>query len=95
MGDHHRFLYALAAGSAVSGLIFWLAFWHSRLLLGAAWGVIVCLMLWFRYRGPTYWNRLERHGKPREVREFKATIFILALLVIAVSIVLAVKGLLK
>jgi len=95
MDDDHRFLYALAAGSAVSGLMFWLVFWHSRVLLGAAWGVIACLMLWFRYRGPSHWNRLRHHGKPRELREFKATIFVFALLVIAVSIVLSVKGLLR
>jgi len=94
--DHdRRFLYALTAGCAVSGLLFWLAFWHGRVLLGTAWGLTVCVLIWFRYRGPSYWNRLQQHGTHREIQRFKATLVVFALVVVAVEVVWAVEGLLK
>ena len=93
--DDRRFLYAVTAGCAVSGLLFWLTFWHGRVLLGTAWGLAVCALFWFRYSGPTYWNRLQRHGTRREIQQFKATLVVFALVVVAVSVVLVVKGLLQ
>ena len=95
MDDDRRFLYAVTAGCAVSGLLFWLAFWHGRVLLGTAWGLAACALLWFRYRGPSYWDRLKQHGTRREIRQFKAILLIFALAVVAVAVVLAVEGLLK
>ena len=95
MDDDRRFLYALTAGCTVSGLLFWLAFWHGRVLLGTAWGLAMCALLRFRYRGPSYWNRLQRHGTPGEIQRFKATLVVFALLVLAASVVLAVVGVLK
>ena len=70
-------------------------FWHGRVLLGTAWGLTACALLWFRYRGPSYWNRLQRHGTRREIQRFKAALVVFALMVVAVSVVLAVEGLLK
>jgi hypothetical protein len=93
--DDRRFLYALTAGCAVSGLLFWLAFWHGRVLLGTAWGLAVCVLLWFRYRGPSYWDRLKQHGTRREIQRFKATFVVFALVVVVVAVVLTVEGLLK
>ena len=55
----------------------------------------MCALLWFRYRGPSYWNRLQRHGTPGEIQRFKATLVVFALLVLAASVVLAVVGVLK
>ena len=95
MDDDRRFLYSLTAGCAVSGLLFWLAFWHGRVLLGTAWGLVACVLLWFRYRGPSYWERLKHHGTRREIQQFKATVVVFALVVVAVAVVLAVEGLLK
>lgn len=54
-----------------------------------------CALLWFRYRGPSYWNRLQRHGTRREIQRFKTALVVFALVVVAVSVVLAVEGLLK
>jgi hypothetical protein len=93
--DDRRFLYALTTGCAVSGLLFWLAFWHGHVLLGTAWGLAACGLLWFRYRGPSYWDRLKRHGTRREIWQFKATLVVFALVVVAVAVVLAVEGVLK
>jgi D-alanyl-lipoteichoic acid acyltransferase DltB (MBOAT superfamily) len=93
--DDRRFLYALTAGCAVSGLLFWLAFWHGRVLLGTAWGLTVCVLLRFRYGGPSYRGRLRQHGTRREIRQFKATFVVFALVVVGVAVFLTVEGLLK
>lgn len=93
--DDRRFLYALTAGCAVSGLLFWITFWHERVLVGTVWGLVVCALLWFRFRGPSYWNHLQRNGTHREIQLFKATLVVFVLLVVVVSVVLVVKGLIK
>jgi hypothetical protein len=93
--DDRRLLYPMTAGFAVSGLLFWLAFWHGSVLIGVAWGLAACVLLWFRYRGPSYWNRLLRHGTRREIQQFKTFLIVFALSVVAVSVALAVKGLLR
>jgi len=36
------------AGAAISGLLFWLGFWHGRILLAIAIGLTVCVLRWFR-----------------------------------------------
>jgi len=58
--DNRRFLYAMIVGCGVSGLLFWLTFWHGRVLLGIAWGLTVCALILGRYRAPRYWDRLRR-----------------------------------
>jgi uncharacterized membrane protein len=93
--DDRRLLYAMTAGFAVSGLLFWLAFWHGRVLLGIAWGLTVCVLLLSRFGGLSYWKQLQRHGTRREIQQFKVTLVILALVVVAVSVGLAVEGRLK
>jgi hypothetical protein len=93
--DDRRLLYAMTAGFAVSGLLFWLAFWHGSVLLGVAWGLTACVLLWFRYRGPTHWDRLQRHGTRREIRQFKTFLAVFALSIVALSVVLAVRGMLR
>jgi hypothetical protein len=95
MDDDRRFPYALTAGCTISGLLFWLAFWHDRVLEGVVYGLAACSLLWFRYRGPTYWGRVQQHGTRREIRQFKATIVVFALIVVTVSVILAVHGVLK
>lgn len=95
MDEDRRFLYALTAGGAVSGLLLWITFWHGRVLVGTIWGLALCAFLWFRYRGPRYWNRLQRHGARREIQQFKATLVVFALLVVVLSLVLVVKGLIE
>jgi len=85
--DDRRFLYALAAGTAISGLLFWLAFWHGRILLGIAWGLTVCVLVWFRFgQGPRQWEHLRRHGTRREILEFKIFVAAVALGIIALAI---------
>ena len=95
MDNDRTFLYALTAGCAVSGLLFWLAFWHGRVLLGIAWGLTASALLLGRYRAPKYWERLRRRGTPREIKQFKVTVFVLSLVMVAISVILAVGGVLK
>jgi hypothetical protein len=93
--DDRRFLYALSGGCAVSGLLFWLTFWHGRVLLGIAWGLTATALVLGRYGAPRYWERLRRHGTPREIAQFKITLLVLTLIVVVTSVVLTLEGVLK
>ena len=86
MDDDRRLLYPMTAGFAVSGLLFGSRFGMGAYSSGFALGLAACVLLWFRYRGPSYWNRLLRHGTRREIQQFKTFFIVFAL---------AVKGLLR
>ena len=86
MDDDRRFLYTLIVGGVISGLLFWLAFWHGHALLLTAGAGSACALLFFRLR---------RHRTPRELKRFKAAMLVFGLVVIAAWAVLAVKGIVK
>jgi len=92
VGDNRQFLYALAAGTAISGLLFWLAFWHGRILLAIACGLILSLMYWFRYGGAREWDRLQHHGTHRQIRQYQAAILVLVLIMVALCVMLEIQG---
>jgi len=89
--DDHHFLFALAVGGAISGLLFWLAFWHGRILLAIACGLTLSLMGWFR-GGAREWDRLQHHGTHRQIRQYQATVLLLVLTVVALCVFLEIKG---
>ena len=92
MDDNRQFLYALTAGTAISGLLFWLAFWHGRILLAIFLGLTLSLMSWFRYGGAGEWDRLQHHGTHRQIRRYQATVLLLVLTVVALCVILEIKG---
>ncbi len=94
MGDDRQFLYSLAAGAVISILLFWLAFWHGRILLAAAWGLTVSVLCWFRYGGAREWERLQHHGTRRQVRHYQAVVLIVILLFVALAVIAEMQGVL-
>ena len=92
--DNRHFLFALAAGGAISGLLFWLAFWHGRILLAIACGLTLSLMFWFRYGGAREWDRLQNHGTHRQIRQYQTTVLLLVLIVVALCVIFEIKGVL-
>ena len=92
MDDNRQFMLALTLGYIASGMVFWLAFWHGRVLLAVAWGLMAFVLCWFRYGGPQQWNKVLRNGTRHEILRFKAIVVFMALLLTAFCIVLAMKG---
>ena len=86
MDDNRRFLYALGVGWAVSGLLLWLAFLHTRVLKGITLGLVLFFYLWSRRGGAREWDRVRRHGTPHEVHRFQSVTAIIALFLIALCV---------
>ncbi len=93
MDDNRQFFYAMAAGTAISGLLFWLAFWHGRILEAIAWGVTVSALCWFRYGGPRQWDHLHHHGTHWQIRAFQAFVVLMTLGLVALAVVVELEGL--
>lgn len=94
MDDDRQFLYALAAGAAISGLLFWLAFWHGRILLAIAWGITVSVLCLGRYGAWTEWEHLQHHGTPHKIRYFEVKVIVVTLIMIAFSVICEIEGVL-
>ena len=94
MDDNRQFLYALAAGTAISGLLFWLAFWHGRILLAIAWGLTVFFLAWNRYGGLKEWEHLQHHGTRHQLHRYEAIVLATVLIFVTTCVVLEIKGLL-
>jgi hypothetical protein len=92
MNDTRRLAYSLVAGMAISGLIFWLSFWHGRVLLGTAAGLVLVILYWVRSGGTKQWQEIHRHGTRREIRRYEITVAILVLFVIGLCIFTAIYG---
>jgi hypothetical protein len=90
-GDR-QFIYALTAGAAISGLIFWLTFWHEQVLGAIATALTLFALYWFRYGGPKEWNQIHRHGTRHQIRLYEATVVFLAAFLIALCLFFASHG---
>ena len=92
MNDDRRFLYSLAVGFSISALVFWLAFWHGRMLAAIASGLIASVLIWFRYGGLRQWERIHRHGSPKEIRRFEILFAITTLFLVILSVAFAMSA---
>lgn len=89
-GDR-QFTYALTAGAAISGLLFWLTFWHWQILEAIVVGLTIFGWYWLRFRGREEWNHIHRRGTRRQIRQYEATVVLLAVFLV----VLCVQGCLR
>jgi hypothetical protein len=92
--DDRQFLYALAAGAVITGLLFWLAFWHGRILLAIVWGLTLFFLTWGRYGGLRQWQDLHRQGTRHKIQQYEAFVVLVALFFVATCVILEIKGVL-
>jgi len=91
VNDKRQLAYSLLAGAAISGLVFWLAFWHGRVLVGTFAGFTIVLLYWLRYNGTKQWKDVHRHGSRRAIRRYENKIVILILLVVSLCVFLVTR----
>lgn len=94
MDDDRQFLYALAAGAAISGLLFWLTFWHGRILLAIVWGLVLSVLCLGRYGMWRELEYLQHHGTPRKIRYFEIKVAVMTLILVGLCVILEIQGVL-
>lgn len=92
MDDNRHFLYSLFVGGAISGLVFWLAFWHGRVLMGIASGAVLVALYWIRFNGTKQWHQVHRRGSRREIRRYEITVTVLVAFVVGLCIFLVERA---